>query len=203
MLIGSVIFDFIFILLKPNKAFNTLKPRQNGHHFQTIFSNAFSLKKMYEFCLRFHWILFLLFKLIIFQHRLGSDQATSYYLSQWRLVYWCIYASLGIETEWRNRVTHICIGEQTIIGSDNGLLPDRHQAIIWTNAGILSTGPLGTNFSEILIEIYTFSFKKMHLKMPSGKWRPSCLGLNELTMSSSNGLSHVWHKDHKPEPMLT
>ena len=36
------------------------------------------------------------------------------------------------------------------IGSDNGLAPDRRQAIIWTNAGILLIGPLGTNFSEIL-----------------------------------------------------
>ena len=74
-------------------------------------------------------------------------------------------------THW-GRVTHICIGKLTIIGSDNGLLPGRRQAIIWPNAGILSTGPLGTNFSEILIEINTFSFKKMHLKMSSGKWRP-------------------------------
>ena len=43
----------------------------------------------------------------------------------------------------------------TIIGSDNGLSPGRRQAIIWTNAGtcILLIGPLGTNFSEILIEI--------------------------------------------------
>ena len=32
-----------------------------------------------------------------------------------------------------------------------------------TNAGILFIGPLETNFSEILIEIHTFSFKKMHL----------------------------------------
>ena len=75
---------------------------------------------------------------------------------------------------------HICIGKLTIVGSDNGLSPGRRQAIIWTNAGILSIGPLGTNFSEILIGIYTFSFKKMHLKM-SGKWRPSCIGLNVLT----------------------
>ena len=78
------------------------------------------------------------------------------------------------------RMTHICVGEQTIIGSDNGLTPDRRQAIIWTNAGILSTGPLGTNFSEILIETYTFSFKKMHLKMSSAKWRLFRLGLNVL-----------------------
>ena len=50
------------------------------------------------------------------------------------------------------------------IGSDNGLLAIRRQAIILTNAEILSIGPLGTNFSEILIRIQTFSFKKMHLK---------------------------------------
>ena len=59
-----------------------------------------------------------------------------------------------------------------IIGSDNGLSPYGHQAIIWTNAGILLIGPLGTSFSEILIKIHAFSFKKMHLKMSSGKWRP-------------------------------
>ena len=77
-------------------------------------------------------------------------------------------------------MTFICVGKLTIIGSDNGLSPGRHQAIITTNAAVLSTGPLGTNFSEILIEIHTCSFKKMHMKMSSGKWRPFCLGLNVL-----------------------
>ena len=66
----------------------------------------------------------------------------------------------------------ICVGKLTIIGSDNGLSPGRRQAIIWTIAGILLIGPSGTNFSEILIGIQTFSFKKMHLKMSSAKWRP-------------------------------
>ena len=42
---------------------------------------------------------------------------------------------------------------------DNGLSPGRRGAIIWTNAGILLIGPLGTNFSEILIEIDIFSLK--------------------------------------------
>ena len=54
-----------------------------------------------------------------------------------------------------------------IIGSDNGLSPGRYHAIIWTNAGILLIGPLGTNFNEILITIYAFSFTKIHLKMLS------------------------------------
>ena len=82
-------------------------------------------------------------------------------------------------THW-GRVTHICVGNLTITGSDNGLSPGRRQAIIWTNAGILLIGPLGTNFSEILIGIQTFSFKEMHLKMSSAKWRLFPLGLNEL-----------------------
>ena len=77
-------------------------------------------------------------------------------------------------------MTHICVSKLTIIGSDNGLSPDRRQAIIWTNAGLLLIGSLGRNFSGILIEILTFSFKKMRLKVSSAKWRPFCLGLNVL-----------------------
>ena len=34
-----------------------------------------------------------------------------------------------------------------------------------TSAGIFLFEPLGINFSKILIEIYTFLFNKMHLKM--------------------------------------
>ena len=64
--------------------------------------------------------------------------------------------------------------------SDNELSPVRRQAIIWTNADISSIGSLGTNFSEILIEIQTFSLKKMHWKMSSAKWRLFCLGHNVL-----------------------
>ena len=88
------------------------------------------------------------------------------------------YAHLYL-THW-GRMMHICGDNMTIIGSDNGSSPGRRQAIIWTNAWILLIGPLGTNFSENLIEIHTFSFKKMHLKMSSAKWRPFCLGLNVL-----------------------
>ena len=78
----------------------------------------------------------------------------------------------------KGRATHIFVSKLTIIGSDNGLSPGRHQAIIKTSAGILSIGPLGTNFNEILIEILTFSLKKMRLKVSSAKWWPFFLGLN-------------------------
>ena len=82
-------------------------------------------------------------------------------------------------TYW-GRLTPISVSKLTIIGSDNGLSPGRRQAIIWTNAGILLIGPLGIHFNETSIKIHTFSFKKMHLKLSSGKWRPFCLGLNVL-----------------------
>ena len=93
-------------------------------------------------------------------------------------------------THW-GRVTHICVSKLTIIGSDNGLSPDRRQAIIWTNTGLLLIGPLGTNFSEFLIKILTFSFKKMRLKVSSAKRRTFCLGLNEL---------NVWTARRCPKP---
>ena len=81
-----------------------------------------------------------------------------------------------IEAEWRIYASLNWV----IIGSDNDLSPVRRQAIIWTNAGILLIGPWGTNFSEILIGIQTFSFKKLHLKTSSATWRLFCLGLNGL-----------------------
>ena len=83
-------------------------------------------------------------------------------------------------THW-GRVTHICVSKLTIIASDNGLSPGWRQAIIWTSAGISLIRTIGTNFSEILIELITFLLKKMRLKVSSAKWRPCCLGLNMLT----------------------
>ena len=75
-----------------------------------------------------------------------------------------------------SRMAHICDSELTIISSDNGLSPGQRQAIIWISAEILLIGPLGTNFSEIYTfsKIYTFPFKKKHLKMSSEKCWPFC-----------------------------
>ena len=84
---------------------------------------------------------------------------------------WCQF------TQW-GRVMYICISKLTIIGSDNDFLPSWRQAIIWTNAWILLNRTLGTNLNETISKIHTFSFKKMHLKMLSGKCQPFCLGLN-------------------------
>ena len=94
-------------------------------------------------------------------------------------------------THW-GRVTHICVSDLTSIGSDNGLSPGRRQAIIWTNAGILLIRPLETNFSEFLVEILIFSFKKMRLKVSSVKRRPFCLGLNELIQLNLSPYGITW-----------
>ena len=108
-----------------------------------------------------------------------------FYLRSGLMENWSADSFTNIKNQWTflnhwGRVTHICVGKLTLIGSDKGLSPGRRQAIIWTNAGILLRYPLGTNFSEILIEFYTFSFKKMHLKTSSAKWRLVYLGRNEL-----------------------
>ena len=52
-------------------------------------------------------------------------------------------------THW-GWVTHICVSQLAITGSENGLSPGRRQAIIWTNAGILSIGPLWIYFIKIV-----------------------------------------------------
>ena len=79
------------------------------------------------------------------------------------------------------RLTHICLSKLTITGSDNGTSRCQRQAIIWTNAGILPILNLEINFMEILREILTFSFKKMHLNTSSAIWWQCCLGLSVLT----------------------
>ena len=87
-----------------------------------------------------------------------------------------------IETEWR------------IYASVNW--PSLVQIIIWTNAGILLIGPLGTNFNEILIKIHTFSFKKIHFKISSGNWQPFCLCLNVLNRWTYKD-THVHSKEYE------
>ena len=108
-------------------------------------------------------------------------------------------------THW-GRVMHICISKVIIIGSDNGLSPSRCQAIIWTNAGTLLTATLGPNCNENLIEIQTFSFKKIHFKMSSGKWRPFCLGLNVLKCRVQTKVSVNWYTfqqlKYNPKPVM-
>ena len=53
----------------------------------------------------------------------NGDQFYFWFRHQLALIHW-------------GQVTHIYVNKLTSTGSDNGLTPDRPQAIIWTNAGI-------------------------------------------------------------------
>ena len=92
-------------------------------------------------------------------------------------------------THW-GRVTHICVGNLTIIGSDIGLSPGRHQAIIRTNAEILSIGPLETNFSKILIEIHISiqenANENVICQIVAILSRPQCVKYNHDGSSTNN-----------------
>ena len=148
-----------------------MRLRQNGRNFaDDIFK-----------CIFFNENCFILIEISLKFVAKGPINNISALVRRWAIIWindglaywWCIYVSLGLNglTHW-GRATHICIGKLTTIVWDNGLSPGRRQAIIWNIAEILLIGPLGTNFSEILIRIQTFSFKKMHLKMSSAKWHP-------------------------------
>ena len=72
-------------------------------------------------------------------------------------------------------VPHTCVrAGSALVQVINDLAPVRCQTITWTNADLLSIGPLETNFSYINIQ--NVSSMKMHLKMSSAKWWPFCSG---------------------------
>ena len=64
-------------------------------------------------------------------------------------------------THW-GRVTHICVSNPTIIGSDNGLSPSWRQAIIWTNIGILTVNSTIRNKLQSNINRNSYVFIQEH-----------------------------------------
>ena len=157
---------------------NTLGPRQNGRHFADDIFKCISLNE--NACISLKISLIFVPKVRInnipvlvqiMAWRRPGDKPLSEPMMISLLTHICV----------TRQVTHICVGNLTIIGPDNGLSPGQRQAIIWTNAGILLIGPWGTNFSEILIGIF---IQEMHLIMSSAKWRPFCLGLNVLKVNN-------------------
>ena len=84
----------------------------------------------------------------------------------------------------------LMLSDVCINGSSKGLSTSQHKTIIWTNAGVYLIKPLGTDFSEISIEIHTLPFNKMHLKISSAKCQPffswpQCVKLLKLFMKQS------------------
>ena len=99
-------------------------------------------------------------------------------------------------THW-GRVTHICVGELTIIVSDNGLSPGQRQAIIWTNAGILLIGPywwtkFQWNFNRNSnIFIHENEFESVVCEMMAILSQPQCVNVHNNW--STHGLPvRVW-----------
>ena len=76
----------------------TLRQRQNCCHFHKWHFQTYFLNENVGISL--HRSLFLRCQLTIFQNWfrkwLGADQVASHYLNQRWLLYWCIYASLGL-----------------------------------------------------------------------------------------------------------
>ena len=84
-------------------------------------------------------------------------------LFRYMLARWYAWNKPHFLTPW-GWVKHICISKLTIIGSDNGLLPGRHQAIIWTNTGILLSGKEN-------------AFENVIYEMEASSSRPQCVHL--------------------------
>ena len=123
---------------------------------QTTFPNAFSWVKMCECRLKFHWSKFVpkgqINNIPSLNQIVVAVQATSHYLNQWWLVYWRIYASLGLnliehahtcEIDETNQIkvvadaiyiSHNVVGFIEIIydlDSDNNLLKKRYMPMVW------------------------------------------------------------------------
>ena len=126
----------------------TLSPRQNGRLVEDGIVKVFSEEKILCFDPVFTDVCF-----------------ERSHCKKKKIQRWIIYFLEPATSHW-GRVTHIWVSKLNIIGSDNGLSPGRRQAIIWTNAGILSIPTMETKFNEILSAIHAFSFNKTHFKCP-------------------------------------
>ena len=105
--------------------------------FHMTLSNTSDWMKTFEFHIKWHWIMFL----------------GVYLMSPLvQVLVWCLTGDKQLHertsfllTHW-GQVTHICVHNLSINGSNNSLSPGRHQAIVWTNAGILLIGPFYRNW---------------------------------------------------------
>ena len=134
--------------------------------------------------------------------------------SKWKFCSKC--ASFAL-THW-GRVMHICVSKLTIIGSDNGLSPDRRQAIIWAKAGILLIGALRNKLKWNLnqnsnIFIQENAFESVVCETAATLSQPQCVNssptsaecMDQFTRSTLVQVKACGLNGPKPllEPMLT
>ena len=115
---------------------------------QITFAKTFSWMKIIVFWFKIHWNLFLQVQLTMSQYLFRQA------------ITWTNDDIINSSAPSAAYISH-CIRSALVV---NGLSPGQRQAIIWASAEILFIGPSGINFSEILIKISKFSFKKMHWK---------------------------------------
>ena len=106
------------------------------------------------------------------------------------------------------RVTHICVGNLTIIDSDNGLSPERRRVIIWTNAAILLIWTLGNKlqwnfnqnsnifieenaFENVVCEMLFISSRPQCVKL-IGPWSEGVVKFNSLSWTADSEV-HIVH----------
>ena len=115
-------------------------------------------------------------------------------MSHWRATHW-------------GQVTHICVRNLTTIRSDNGMLPCRRQAIIWTKTGIsLIIGFIPKHKLQLNLNRKSSIFiQEKSFAMPSVKLRPFCLGLYVFKKCGEGVSSYAFHPYPGPlqYPLLT
>ena len=173
-----LVYLMIGILWVNNAVFLIRKQHHKGHIGLLFFSDNFH-KTRYKFAL---WKNKQNYTLIVFN---GLSETANYGVSMTTITI--------VDSLWRHN-DNCCSANMRSQGRASCLLPLEfkchlrycssqevdvslsHSAvlhyIIWTNAGIYLIGPLGTSFSEIVIEICIFPFKKMQLKLLSEKYQP-------------------------------
>ena len=105
-------------------------------------------------------------------------------------------------THW-GRVTHICVGRLTNIGSNDGLSPNRRQAFIWTNTREIvhwtSRNKLKWNFNhDSCILFHENPFRYVVWKMAAIVSRPPCVYVMDRfvdMISNNTTIGFEWNRD--------
>ena len=106
----------------------------------------------------------------------------------WRRLSWILSSSIWPSLTHWNRVTNIYASViLAVIRSDNGLSPDRRQAIICIKVAYCYIWTFGNKFQCNLNQNPTISYKKMYLKISSAKWWPSSMCC--VIVGSGDGLA--------------
>ena len=118
----------------------------------------------------------------------------AYHLNTLQL--WYRWNAFAIYQHWR-WVTHICVSNLTIIGSDNGLSPGRRQVIIWTKMNIVYWALVNklqwTLNRNLYISIQGNAFENVAWKMVAILSQPKYVNYMSPSSVTHSGLKHWLH----------